>query len=446
MFFNAIEVDCMPAAAERVNHEKKPLSARSSRCLIARNMFERFMCFLTIRTVGSCLLVWSCMTTSPSSLLAQTASPSSELAADLQRAQAALKSNDQVTATQQFRAALRLDPANVEAHANLGVMAFFHDDCTAAEQEFHSVLSAAPSLIKAQALLAICERRLGQPSAEADMEGSFAKLDDAKLRTQVGIELADLYYQRGELERTASVLHTLLDLNPDNVDILFFVQRVYSELADNTLNKLAVLDPGSARMEQLIAERLINAGNLKDATEHYRKALQINPKLPGMHFELAEALMESSPNDAKTQKEAQSELDAAVQVDGDSSKVECEFGRIAFLQSNTDQAFAHYQHAYELNPKDAQAQMGLADLLKMQNKPEEAARYLRMAIASDPFNAEAHYKLSQVDRQLHLEEEQKKELKLFLDIRATKDKIKLLYRQMNPQATAPDDALPVVKP
>src|SRR6202021_3290916 len=99
-----------------------------------------------------------------------------------------------------------------------------------------------------------------------------------------------------------TVLHTLLDLNPDNVDILFFVQRVYSELADNTLNKLAVLDPGSARMEQLIAERLINAGDLKDATEHYRKALQINPRLPGMHFELAEALMEWSPNAQTPQK------------------------------------------------------------------------------------------------------------------------------------------------
>ena len=445
MSFNAIKVDCTPAAPEQIHCGNKPSSASYSCRLIARDMSEFLNHFLTARTVGLCLLVWSCIAIPASSLPAQQASPSPELAADLQRAEAALKSNDQATATEQFRAALKLDPANVEAHANLGVMAFFHGDCTAAEREFHSVLRAAPSLTKAQALLAICERRLGQPSAEADLEGSFAKLDDAKLRTDVGIELADLYYQRGELERTATVLHTLLDLNPDNVDILFFVQRVYSELADNTLNKLAVLDPGSARMEQLIAERLINAGDLKDATEHYRKALQINPRLPGMHFELAEALMESSPNDANAQKEAQSELDAAVKVDGDSSKVECEFGRIAFLQSNTDQAFAHYRHAYELNPKDAQAQMGLADLLKMQNKPEEAATYLRMAIASDPFNAEAHYKLSQVDRQLHLEDEQKKELKLFLDIRATKDKIKLLYRQMNPQATAPDDTPPVVK-
>jgi cytochrome c-type biogenesis protein CcmH/NrfG len=226
MFFNVIEVDGMPVAPERITHGKRSFSASSSPLLTARDTSEPFRHCRTIRTFGLWLLIGSCLTTPPTLLLTQTASSSSELAADLQRAQAALKSNDQATAMQEFRAVLKLDPANVEAHANLGVMAFFHGDCTAAEQEFHNVLRVAPSLIKAQALLAICERRLGQPSAQADMESAFAKLDDPKLRTQVGIELADVYYQQGELERTASVLHTLLDLNPDNVDILFFAQRV----------------------------------------------------------------------------------------------------------------------------------------------------------------------------------------------------------------------------
>jgi len=227
---------------------------------------ESRMTLPTIRpaawAIGICLVASSFFAVFASSLGAQTSSPSAALAADLQRGQAALKANDQAAAAQQFRAALKLDPSNVEAHANLGVMSFFHGDCADAEKEFKSALRAAPGLTRAQALMAVCERRLGQPEAQADMESAFAKLDDAKLRTQVGIELADVYYQQGELEKTVSVLHQLLNLNPDNVDILFFAQRVYSELADNTLNKLAVLAPGSARMEQLIAERLINAGDL----------------------------------------------------------------------------------------------------------------------------------------------------------------------------------------
>jgi len=364
---------------------------------------------------------------------AQETSSTEQLKTHLQRGQAALKANQQEEAAKEFRAALSLDPSNAEAHANLGALSFFHGDCKDAEIEFRAALKSAPSLTRATALMAVCEKRLGEPSAQADLTSAFAELKDVRMRTQVGIELADLYYQQGDLGETGSVLYTLSSINPDNVDILFFEQRVYSELASSTLDKLALLAPDSARMQQLIAEKLINADDLKNAIVHFRKALAANPRLPGTHFELAEALMEGSPNDPKAQAEAASELQTAISIDGDSSKIESELGRIALLQSNLADAETHYQHAYQLNPNDAQADLGLAELLTRQDKPEEAAKYLRLAVASDPLNPEAHYKLSQVDKQLHLQDEQKKELQLYVDIRASKDKIQHLYQQMKPE-------------
>ena len=364
---------------------------------------------------------------------AQGTSSTEQLKTHLQRGQAALKANQQEEAAKEFRAALSLDPSNAEAHANLGALSFFHGNCKDAEIEFRAALKSAPSLTRATALMAVCEKRLGEPSAQADLTAAFADLKDVRMRTQVGIELADLYYQQGDLGETGSVLYTLSSINPDNVDILFFEQRVYSELASSTLDKLALLAPDSARMQQLIAEKLINADDLKNAIVHFRKALAANPRLPGTHFELAEALMEGSPNDPKAQAEAASELQTAISIDGDSSKIESELGRIALLQSNLADAETHYQHAYQLNPNDAQADLGLAELLTRQDKPEEAAKYLRLAVASDPLNPEAHYKLSQVDKQLHLQDEQKKELQLYVDIRASKDKIQHLYQQMKPE-------------
>ena len=392
---------------------------------------------LGVYRFGAGALLLIALTVFPGRLLSQSSSKSTELAADISIAQAALKANNQTLATKQFRAALTLDPTNVEAHANLGMLAFIHGDCPAAEKQFHDALHISPSLTKVQGLLGVCEKRLGQPSAQADMANAFAKLQDVKLRTQVGIELADLYYQQQDLVQAGSILYTLSTINPDNVDILFFEQRIYSELASSALDKLALLAPGSARMEQLIAEKLINRGDLKNATIHYRKALEINPKLAGVHFELAEALMEGSPRDGNTQQEASHELEAAIAIDGDSSKVECELGRIAMLQSDSSGAFAHYQRAYELSPGDSTAEVGLAVVLRDQNKPEEEAKYLRMAVASDPLNPTAHYMLSEVDRQLHLVEEQKEQLQLFRDIRSSKDKIQQLYQQMKPQGPQP---------
>jgi tetratricopeptide (TPR) repeat protein len=382
-------------------------------------------------------------------LLAPSAVPqtraSSELQADLQRGQAALRAGDSTAAASAFTAALQIDPASVEAHANLGAIAFFHGDCQAAEPHFRAALRGAPTLARARALLGVCEHRLGEPSAEADMKDAFAKLDDAKLRLQLGIELANLYYQQGDLENTASVLRPLLAANPDNVDVLFFAQRVYSELADNTLNKLAILAPNSARMEQLIAERLINAGDLKDAIIHYRKAIALDPRLPGMHFELAEALMEGTPNEAVVQQEAVRELQSAIQVDGDSPGVECELGRIALLQFHTDEAEAHYKKAYVMDPHNSTAQMGLASLAEKQGHLEQAATWLRQAVASDPLNPDAHYQLCQIDKKLNLDADARKELQLFLDIRASRDKARQLFLEMNPQ-TAPAVENPPAKP
>jgi len=304
-------------------------------------------------------------------------------------------------------------------------------DCRAASDEFHSALAAQPSFVRALALLGICQKKLGDDSAAASLQKAFQKLQETPLRVQVGMELADLYEQQGDPEAAASLMRQLVHIDPDNPNILFAAQRIYSGLADDTLNKLAVVAPHSARMQQAIAEKLINAGDLKAAIDHYRNAQQIDPHLPGLHFELGEAVLESAPVDAVAQAEAQKELEAAVAIDGDTAKTECELGRIAALQSQLDQAFAHYQRAYQLNPNEVEAQMGMAKLLMTQEKPQEAIKYLRMAVQSDPLNGEAHYRLGLACRALKLTDESKKEIHLFQEIKKTKDQVKEIYRQMN---------------
>jgi predicted Zn-dependent protease len=208
-------------------------------------------------------------------------------------------------------------------------------------------------------------------------------------------------------------------------------QRIYSELAEDTLNKLTIIAPDSARMQQVIAERLVNAGDLKGATEHFRKALEIDPRLPGVRYELSEAILESAPSDPSSQSAAESELQEAIANDGDSPGIECELGRIARLRSNADLAYLHYSKAYQLDPAEVEAQMGLARVLMEREKPQEALPYLRAAIASDPLNGEAHYRLGTAYRMLQMPDQAQEEVKLFQEIKKTKDQVRVLYRQMN---------------
>jgi len=364
----------------------------------------------------------------------------------LRKAAGYLKANDTNSAVKEFETVLSLDPGNLEANADLGVTAFFRGDYPRASEYLGKALAVEPSLVKAQALLGMCERRLGQRSAQARLEQAFPKLKEKNLQVEVGLELANLYYQQGSLDRAAAVMRSLVDLDPDNVEVLFMTQRVYSDLANDTLNKLAILAPGSARMEQLIAQRLVNEGNLKEATEHYRKALEINPRVPGVHHELAEAIFASAPDDVKSQAEAEKELETAVKLDGANSRIECAFARIASRRGDLDGAYAHYSRAFDLNPGDAEAQGGLGRLLAIQEKFQEAAKYLRLAVRSDPLNDETHYRLASVCRRLQLKDEAEKEFRLSREIKQARERLGELYWQMNRKPPVQEDHAPAAIP
>jgi tetratricopeptide (TPR) repeat protein len=351
----------------------------------------------------------------------------------LRKAEDYLKAKDPNAAATEFNAVLALDPKNAEAYANIGVIEFLQGHYQNASQNFRKALAIDPSLAKTQALLGISLRRLGDPSARALLEKSFPMLKDKQLSVRVGLELTTLYDQQGEPERAVAVMEKLVDLNPDDQDILYTAQRLYREIADDTLDKLAVLAPGSARMQQVIAERLINAGDAEGAVEHYKKALEIDPRLPGVHFELAQTILQSARNSPSVQDQAEKELETAMTLDGDSANLQCALGAIAMLRADLEKAYAHYTRALAMDPGSTQAQVALGRILMTMEKPQEARRYLEMAVKADPLNETAHYRLAVAYKRLQMPEQAQKEARLFKEIKETKDHVRDLYQQMKSQ-------------
>ena len=316
----------------------------------------------------------------------------------LQQGQTEMRANRTDAAIRDFRQALSLDPGNVEANLKLGVIAFESGDCGNAEPSLKSALAGNSTLTEARAFLALCERRTNQETAQVDLERSFSELKDVKLRVRVGIELVAYSLQRGELDGAVSMIHALTELDPANLETLYYSRLVYSTMADGKLNELALLAPESARMQQALAERSVRDGDLKEAVEHYLRAVAMDPGLSGAHYELAATILGLSSSNAQGQDAASRELKLSLRVDGERANTESMLGRIALLRGDRKGAFEYFQRAIALDPRDEEADMGLAKLLIHEGKLQEATKYLRDIAGSNPLNAEAHYQLGMLYR------------------------------------------------
>jgi Flp pilus assembly protein TadD len=130
-------------------------------------------------------------------------------------AQEFLKNNTPDRAVQEFAAIVEVDPGNVDARGNLGVLLYFQGNYTKAAPELRATLKLRPGLWKIQALLGMCEKRLGQVAgAQVDLEKSFPQLQEEKLRVEAGLVIEIIV--AGDLDKATTVV-TLSGAQPADI-------------------------------------------------------------------------------------------------------------------------------------------------------------------------------------------------------------------------------------
>jgi tetratricopeptide (TPR) repeat protein len=358
-----------------------------------------------------------------------TAKRPAELNQHFRQAQALLAANQPAAAARELTAVLDLDPGNVEARGNLGVLLYFQGEYAKAMPHLRQTLKLRPTLWKIQALLGLAEKRTGRLGpARADLEKAFSRLLEEKLRVEAGMELIEIYYGSGDLEKAASVISELRRVRPADPDILYTAHRIYAELAEESMLALSMTAPKSARMHQAMAHELARQGNDQSAIAHYREALKIDPQLPGAHFELAEML--NGASGGAGQKEAESEYRASLMANPFDAKSECRLGEIAAKRNEPDVAYAHYARALELQPNDFDANLGLARALISRQQPDKAQQLLERVVQLDPFDAIAHYRLAALYRSAGRSEDASRELAQFQKYKQMKERLKQMYEEM----------------
>jgi len=360
-------------------------------------------------------------------------------AAHIQKAKQFLDEKRPDLAIPELQAAAEIDPQSVETQGNLGVLLYFQGKPAEAIPHLRTAVNLQPGMSKIQGLLGLAELRTHDTAqGRKDLEAVFPQIAEPKFKVEVGLELISLYTQSSELEQASTVIAQLRKTAPDNPEVLYAAYRTYADLSGESMLALSLTAPDSAQMHQLLAHEAFRQGNTNAAIAQYRKAIAIDPHLPGVHFELAE-LLNTSTDDA-VKRDAEKEFRTALVEDPQNEKAMLRLAEIVASRGDIQQSIEEYTKAVELQPSDADAKLGLAKALMDTNHNEKAQALLEQAVQIDPTNATAHYRLGTLYRKMGRLDDSKREMEQYKKLKDTKEKLRALYKdlQVQPQEISAD--------
>jgi tetratricopeptide (TPR) repeat protein len=204
-------------------------------------------------------------------------------------AQQAQKNNDYVTAEREYRAVIAIRPDFAEVHMNLGLVYQLHNQISDAMTEFQRALQLKPALAGANFFLGVDYCKRGEGTRALRYLKAAAQQDPR--RPDIWSWLATAQEMSGEIHTEVATLQKALNLQPQNIDLLYLLGHAYERLGKEEVARLQKAAPHSPRAEQLLAESYGASSEWPSAVIHFRNSLAASPDTRGLHVELGEVLL-----------------------------------------------------------------------------------------------------------------------------------------------------------
>lgn len=335
----------------------------------------------------------------------------------------------------EFRAVLATEPNNITAQANLGVLLFFQHDYAGAIPYLRQATAQRPDLSKIRSLLGLAELYVGQTKeARVDLESSVPRLAKPAVRIQAGLALIEIDANSRDLDKAASVVGLLRAVAPTDPRVLYAAYQIASEQAAEAMLSLSLVAPDSAQMHEAMALELERALDIHGAIANLRKAVELDPSLPEIHYELAEALHRAeSLHDANYEKfraAAVSQYKLALKQNPRDARSAAALGDLAMDHGDLRAAAIFYRQAFAINPQLPDSAIALAHLDEEKGDYTGAATKLKRVVAADPSNVLAHYRLGIIYHKLGDLSASKHELDAFRHYKHLKEQMRSVYMEM----------------
>jgi tetratricopeptide (TPR) repeat protein len=223
---------------------------------------------------------------------------------------------------------------------------------------------------------------------------AIRSISDADLKKRVGLAGVRCAMTRNQPYEAIEFLQILSRDYPRDPEVLYQATHAYSDLSVRASQDLTNEAPFSYQVHELSAESLEVQGKWDEAAAEYRKILEMNPDLPGIHYRLGRVLLSKPNPPPEVLQEAKQDFLRELKIDPQNAGAEGVLGELARQANEWPDAIDHFTRATKLDSGFAEAYLGLGSALLAEKRFSDAVAPLEMAVKLQPDNPAAHYNLA----------------------------------------------------
>jgi tetratricopeptide (TPR) repeat protein len=235
----------------------------------------------------------------------------------------------------------------------------------------------------AQLFLALTE------AATGDCASAIPALVREPLKRLGGIAAVKCYSSTGDTAHEFATLARLEHQFPNDADVLYLSAKQHMKAFNDASFAMFQRTPSSYRVHELSADIFEVQNRFDDAIAEYRKAIELNPNAPDLHFRLGRALLLQS-HSPEVLEQAAAEFRSELKLNPEDASCEFQLGQIAQVETKSDEARTHFERALKLTPDFVQALIALG---RLEKSSPRAIELLSRATRLEPNNEAAHYAL-----------------------------------------------------
>jgi tetratricopeptide (TPR) repeat protein len=244
----------------------------------------------------------------------------------------------------------------------------------------------------AVAFLALTDAATGNCKEALPKLTEAAKSASPKIGRLLSLASAKCEIASGDLPQASAVLQELQRKFPDDADTLYLTAKLHMKAFNDATLQMFQRTPASYRVHQLSAEIFEVQNRYSDAIAEYRKAIELNPSAPDLHYRLGRAILLDS-HSAKAMEEAAAEFRSELKLSPEDAACEFQLGQIARAQGDGTAARSHFERALSLSPGFPEAMIALGKIYSQTKQYDKAIAVLTQAAALQADNEAAHYAL-----------------------------------------------------